>query len=327
MMTVPSVRAVVQAYMQLLAPEVVDFKCSDAWIRKFVFKEDKLRWVLRKPTKAAQKVPINAEELILIAFYRHVLTFRDGPIRHPCFHVNMDQTQFLMQMGGGLTFEKFGSKQVPASGLEEKRAFSLTVAISGSGDLLAFQGVYAGMTALSTPSKNAYGYAEAQKRGFLFDYSGTKTYWCNIVTIRHWVSKILVPYWKAKMVEFNLAEQECLLQLDVWVVHRSKEFRDWMQNTYPWIILDFVPGGCTGLFQPCDVGMQRLLKLAGRRSQQNDLIQEAKAKLGDGQSAECIVFDKSIGTLRDRSVRWLLDAHDAVNKPEIVLKVRKHAVY
>jgi hypothetical protein len=300
MMTVCAVQAVVQAYMQLLAPEVVNFKCSDTWIRKFVFEADELRWVMQKPTKAAQKVPINAEELI--AFYRHVLTCSDGPIRHPCFHVNGDQTQFLLQMGCGLTFETFGSKQVSASGLEEKRAFTLMVAISGSGDLLPFQGAYAGMTVLSTPSKSAYGYVEAEKRGFLFDYSGTKTYWSNIVTMKHWVSKILVPYWKAKMVEFKLEDQECLLQLDIWAVHRSHEFRDWMRNTYLWIILDFVPGGCTGLFQPCDVGMQRPLKLAGRKSQQNDLIEEAKAKLGGGERAECIVFDKSIGTLHDRSV-------------------------
>ena len=139
--------------------------------------------------------------------------------------------------------------------------------------------------------------------------------------MQRWVSKILVPYWKVKMEEFKLEEQECLLQLDVWAVHRSQEFRDWIQNTYLWIILDFVPGGCTGLFQPCDIGMQQPLKFAVRRSQQNDLLQEAKVKLGDGHRAECIIFDKSIGTLGDHSVQWLLDAHDAVNKPEIVRKV------
>lgn len=321
--TVPAVRAVVQAYMQLLAPEVNDFKCSDSWIRKFVFREEELRWVMRKPTKAAQKVPKNADELILIAFYRHVLSFRDGPIQHPCFRVNMDQTQFLLQMGGGLTFEILGSRQVPVVGLEEKRAFTLVVAVSSSGELLPFQAIYQGMTNASVPSKNAKGYAEIERRGFLLDYSGTKTYWSNIITMQRWVSKILVPYWNAKKLELNLDDQECLLQLDVWSVHRSREFQDWVRKTYPWIILDFVPGGCTGLFQPCDVGIQRPLKLAARKSQQNDLLQEAKRKLESGDMAEFIVFDKTLGTLRNRSVQWMLDAHDAVNTPEIVLKVRE----
>jgi hypothetical protein len=132
----------------------------------------------------------------------------------------MDQTQFPLQMGGGLTFETLGSKQVSVSGLEEKHAFSLVVAISGKGDVLPFQGVYQGMTIASTPSNKAHGYAEAIKRGFLFDYSGMKTYWCNIVMMQRWVSKILVPYWKAKMDKFKLEEQECLLQLDIWAVHR-----------------------------------------------------------------------------------------------------------
>jgi hypothetical protein len=162
-MTVPCIRAVVQAYMQIFAPEVVNFKYSDTWIRKFVFKAQELRWVMRTPTKAAQKVPIDAENLILITFYRHVLTFRDGPIRHPCFQVNMDQTQFPLQMGGGLTFETLGSKQVSVSRLEEKRAFSLLVAISGEGDVLPFQGVYQGMTVASMPSNKAHGYSEAIK--------------------------------------------------------------------------------------------------------------------------------------------------------------------
>jgi hypothetical protein len=78
--TIPCIRAVVQVYMGILAPEVVNFKCSDTWICKFVFREKELCWVMCKPTKATQKVPINAEDLILITFHRHVLTFRDGPI-------------------------------------------------------------------------------------------------------------------------------------------------------------------------------------------------------------------------------------------------------
>ncbi|PUU72584.1 hypothetical protein B9Z19DRAFT_1009031, partial [Tuber borchii] len=29
---------------------------------------------------------------------------------------------------------------------------------------------------------------------------------------------------------------------------------------YQWLILVFVPAGCTGIFQPCDVGLQRFYK-------------------------------------------------------------------
>ena len=159
-------------------------------------------------------------------------------------------------MGGGLTFEVVGSTQVPALGEEEKRAFTLMVGVSGCGDLLAFQSIFQGKTDQSTPSKDAYLRTEADKLGFIFEHSGTRTYWSNLKTMKSWVMNVLEPYWRSKMVELNVPNQECILQLDVWKVHRSREFTGWMAEHYPWIILEFVPAGCTGIWQPCDVGIQ-----------------------------------------------------------------------
>ncbi|KZT10423.1 uncharacterized protein LAESUDRAFT_627188, partial [Laetiporus sulphureus 93-53] len=59
--------------------------------------------------------------------------------------------------------------------------------------------------------------------------------------------------------------QACILRLDVWSVHRGQEFYNWLPATCPWILREYVPGGCTGLFQPCDVGINRPLKHAIRQ--------------------------------------------------------------
>jgi DDE superfamily endonuclease len=319
--TVSTIRASVVANLQHQLPDKLpDFKCSDSWVRKFVFRE--LKWVLRKPTKASQKVPADAINQITNSFFRHVLTFRDAPIRHPAFQVNMDQTQVVYQMGGGLTFELMGAAQVPVLGLEEKRAFTLVVAVSGLGEVLPFQAIFQGKTSQSTPSTKAPGREEATRLGFLFEYSGTDTYWSNQATMRAWVTHILVPYWRQKMVEVGIPVQECLLQLDAWKVHRSKEFTDWIHTEYPWITLEFVPGGCTGLFQPCDVGIQRPLKLAIKHCQQDDMVKATLAQLQSGVSADEIKFDVSIGVLRDRTVKWLVSAFHQVNKPDVVRQVR-----
>jgi len=153
-----------------------------------------LRWGMRKPTKASQKVPADAVDQIKLSFFRHVLIFHDAPVQHPDFRVNMDQTQVVYQMGGGLTFEVIGSSQVPVLGLEEKRAFTLVVAISSAGHLLPFQAVFQGKTKQVVPSINAPQRAEADQLGFCFEYSGTQTYWSNFTTMKAWVTKILVPY-------------------------------------------------------------------------------------------------------------------------------------
>jgi hypothetical protein len=320
--SVMTVRAVVVANLHHNLPDLLaKFRCSDTWVRKFTFRE--LKWVMRKPTKAAQKVPVDAALQIEISFFRCVLTVRDAPIRHAAFHVNMDQTQLVYQTGGGLTFEVVGSTQVPVVGLEEKRAFMLVVAVSSGGDLLPFQVIFKGKTLQSVPSRKAPRRDEADQLGFRFEPSCTDTYWSNLGTMKAWVTQILVPYWQGKMVEYGTPNQECLLQLDAWKVHRSKEFREWLHAEYPWIVTDFIPAGCTGLWQPCDVGIQRPLKLAIKQCQQNDLVQTTLLQLESGIDPSQIKVDATLGTLRESAVSWLVSAYHQINKPDIICQVRQ----
>ena len=101
-----------------------------------------------------------------------------------------------------------------------------------------------------------------------------------------------------------------------------------MEDTFTWVLREYVPGGCTALFQPCDVGMQRPIKHAIRQAQHDDVVREALLKISHnavlkskGQQAEVLKLDTTIGTLRDRSVGWLLKAYKQCNKPAIVSKV------
>ncbi|EKM53854.1 uncharacterized protein PHACADRAFT_97693 [Phanerochaete carnosa HHB-10118-sp] len=138
-----------------------------------------------------------------------------------------------------------------------------------------------------------------------------------------YVNHILVPYLNRMKEELGLSpDHECILELDVWSVHRSKQFRTWMKTTHPWIILDFVPGGCTEIWQPCDVGIQRLMKLSIRHAQHEDLVAEVQHKLRTGVSPADLHIDDTLGTLRNRSVQWLVNAYHTINDKVIVEKVR-----
>ncbi|EED85048.1 predicted protein [Postia placenta Mad-698-R] len=74
--------------------------------------------------------------------------------------------------------------------------------------------------------------------------------------------------------------------------------------------------------QPCDTGIQQPLKHVIRQAQHADLVAEAldQIKNKPGGSDPQMKVDMTLGTLRDRSVGWLVDAYRAVNKPEIVKK-------
>lgn len=65
----------------------------------------------------------------------------------------------------------------------------------------------------------------------------------------------------------------------MWSVHQSEKFRTWIKKEHPTILLDYVPGGCTSVQQPCDVGIQRPLKLSIRQSYHEDIVKEMREKL------------------------------------------------
>jgi hypothetical protein len=94
-----------------------------------------------------------------------------------------------------------------------------------------------------------------------------------------------------------------------------------MYDTYPWIRIHYVPANCTGLFQPCDVGIQRVLKLAIRRTALQDVINDTTEQLNRGVEPSMVTFEKRLGVVRDRSVRWLVHGYKAINNPELIKKV------
>ncbi|KAG1876946.1 hypothetical protein C8R48DRAFT_591009, partial [Suillus tomentosus] len=95
----------------------------------------------------------------------------------------------------------------------------------------------------------------------------------------------------------------------------------WLDVNYEWIRYRFVPAGTTGVAQPCDVGIQHPLKLAIKELQHEDIVAETLTQLTAGRTADKIRLDVTKGTLRDRSVRWVVEAYKLINKPDIVQKV------
>jgi len=280
-----------------------------------------MQWSIRHATRAAQKTPENADELLLKSAIRQAISIRNFSIP-ASLRVNSDQTQVVLQGGAKVSWHRTGDKQVTTHSLDEKRAMTLLVGVSASGSLLPFQCMWQGATARSLPSTHSAGYDDAINKGFLFEFTKTQTYWSTISTMKSYVNKILIPYFHKEQHNLQLPEtQPCIWQIDVWSVHTSQEFRSWMWDTHPWIILDYVPGGCTGLFQPCDVGMQPVLKQAITRAQSSDLVAEVSDAIEAGVEANEIRIDTTLGTLRDRSVQWLLKAHELTNSSVLVMAV------
>ncbi|KIK92868.1 hypothetical protein PAXRUDRAFT_146396 [Paxillus rubicundulus Ve08.2h10] len=115
-----------------------------------------------------------------------------------------------------------------------------------------------------------------------------------------YVCNILIPYWVKEKEQVSVPDdQECILQLDVWSVHKSIQFCTWLDKEYPWIKYRFVPRGCTGIAQPCDVGIQCPFKLVIRQSQHADIVKESLSLLKKDVAAPIIRLNTTLPTLCD----------------------------
>lgn len=121
--------------------------------------------------------------------------------------------------------------------------------------------------------------------------------------------------------EHNLPkDSKVIVHLDCWAVHRSQALRDWLK-TIPCILIIYVPANCTSLFQPCDVGLQRLFKQIIRQEAAKFFTKFAVAELQAGYTPEEVSMITDIGPLRDQAPTYLMAAVDYLNsKPNIVLK-------
>ncbi|KAF8598613.1 hypothetical protein BDV93DRAFT_413206, partial [Ceratobasidium sp. AG-I] len=76
-----------------------------------------------------------------------------------------------------------------------------------------------------------------------------------------YVTNLLIPHITKERLRLGLPEsQKAIILLDCWAVHRGAPFCDWLKANYPNLILLFIPGGCTGVAQPCDININRTLK-------------------------------------------------------------------
>lgn len=171
-------------------------KCSGKYVRTFLHRN--LGWSLYKATCAAQKYPPNVYTKLLHEFVLFACLVRGEEIPAVCI-VNADQTQVVYNAGSHSTWNASGKRQVHILVLEEKRAFTLLVAASLSGNILPFQAIYGGKSLCSLPDPDAQGSAEAHSLGFLLDYSGLDSYWSTQATMQHFVSQVLTPYFCAQI--------------------------------------------------------------------------------------------------------------------------------
>ncbi|GLB39952.1 hypothetical protein LshimejAT787_0704620 [Lyophyllum shimeji] len=269
-------------------PQILDnFKCSEKYVGHFY--ESVMEWSLRCGTRPAAKLPDDAMEQIERTFYRvvHLVNLYDIP---PELVINMDQTGVILLMSKKRTFAPTNSKQVDISFHDEKRAYTLCVASTPAGDILPFQQVWSGKTANSLPNASAPGYSDALEEGFDFAFADSpkkSSHFSTFKTMREWIKNILKPYID-NFIEINRErlnlqdDQKAILLIDCYPVHIA---------------------GCTGIFQPADLVLNRVIKHFLRQEALHFLVESHSKQLKEGLTPEKVQVTTSLPTLRNASVQ------------------------
>ena len=220
----------------------------------------------------------------------------------------MDQTGVHLVSAASWTYEMVGSSDVAVVGAEDKRQITVCVAASLRGDLLPLQLIFQGKTARSLPSGTA---ASTAAR---VDITCSNNHWSTQETMQRWVTKVLLPHTE-RMIELHGldANAHILLLLDCWAVHKSAEFRGWLQKEHPRIHLVFVPANCTSKLQLADVALQRPFKSCITQSFNQWAAESIAEQIRSGEVTG-IAAQLGMAALKPLVLQWCVDSWNGLRE-------------
>ena len=157
---------------------------------------------------------------------------------------------------------------------------------------------------------------QLEEKGWNFTHS--HNHWANQRTIRDIVTNIIVPYTDNTKQVLGLSQnQKVVLMLDCWAVHRSSEFKEYLQNHHPSLITLFIPAGCTSKLQVVDLAVNGHIKSVMKQHVGRYLSQQATEQMDSGVEPQNVKFDLRLSTLKPKLVQWLKLAIDSLEVDEI----------
>jgi hypothetical protein len=156
----------------------------------------------------------------------------------PALLLNLDQFgQKLLSIFNRTRVTK-GQKTVGVLGAEDKRQITGVGAVSARGDFLGIQAIWQGKTSRCHP-KGVPSHPN-------LIHTQSINHWSTLATMKDLLDRLIRPYIIRVIAELNLpADQVSILMVDMWKVHITKEFRDYVSQMRPRIELNYIEAGTT----------------------------------------------------------------------------------
>ena len=197
--------------------------------------------VLRLPTNKSQDDPKEKREAA-IAFLKSTRPLIHQAIRDPAFVINMDQTPYNPKDAPTKTLAQKGSKTVSVKELKSTVGrITACLSVCANGTKLPPLVIFKAL-----PGGNVEKELKTYTRGA--EYIVQENAWTDERVMLHWVENVLGPY-----VEKAPKGIVPYLILDKYACHYQGSVAKAIEDLgVEW---DIIPGGCTGLTQPIDIGI------------------------------------------------------------------------
>lgn len=235
---------------------------------------------------------------------KNVVSFDEIP---PRLIINWDQTEIHYIPVSSWTMEKEGTKRIELAGKEDKRQVTAVLAGSMAGDFLPPQIVYQGKTNRCLPHVDFL-------VGWHVTYSAN--HWCNEITMKDYLNKIILPYVKQTRKELMLAvDHPAVVIFDNFKAQCTSELLKILDDNNINVIL--IPANCTGRLQPLDISINKAVKEFLRHKFQEWFAKQVKGQLL-GETVKTPI-DLRLSVVKPEGARWMIAMYDYLkSKPEII---------
>ena len=211
------------------------------------------------------------------------------------------------------TYERLNSDSVAVIGAEDKRQITACIASSLDGELLPLQLIFNGKTDRSHPAATPASIAAR------VHVAHSENHWSTQQTMQSYVNEVIMPYAERCIHLHQLhADAKIILVLDLWVVHKSEEFRKFIRTHHPRIHLVFVPANCTSKLQVADAVLQRSFK-HGISSRFNQWAAEQIAEQIAADNVSGVANLLKMGVLKPLVLQWCVDSWAELKERKLLI--------
>ena len=245
----------------------------------------------RGPTHIAQK---HYKETMLLAkhFLFKMQERLSGKNKHKI--ANVDQTPITFAPAHNSTLQEKGSKTVHVMSVGDKMRCTVNVGCTMGGSILTPHIIFKGQPGGRIEKREFPSYPSGAYYGI------NKNAWCDTIEMERFIRTSLKDWIVAG---YQWSQEVPVLVLDSYAVHQMTSTIRLIENLGCDVII--IPGGCTYLCQPVDVGLNRPLK-----KEMTNQWESWVESTGDDLNApsRCLVAEWIIGALNSLTTQTVMNA-------------------